>query len=313
MFNHGKFWTIKLRMPIVAPHRSKQMYAITGITGKVGGSLARNLLAHGQRVRAVVRDAAKGEQWAAQGCEVAVARMDDAAALTAAFAGVAAAFILPPPVFDPTPGYPEMRRVVDAIAEALKRARPDRAVCLSTIGAQATQDNLLTQLSMMEKELSALSLPVTFLRPGWFLENAAWDVTAARDSGVIQSFLMPVDKSFPMVSSRDVGRLAAELIQQERPHERIVELEGPRRVSPNDIAHAFSRALGKPVRAEAVPRNTWEALFRSQGMKNPTPRIRMLDGFNEGWIDFVVPAGRTIKGRVDANQAIEALTGERAR
>jgi nucleoside-diphosphate-sugar epimerase len=33
------------------------MYAITGITGKVGGELARTLLAAGQPVRAVVRDA----------------------------------------------------------------------------------------------------------------------------------------------------------------------------------------------------------------------------------------------------------------
>jgi uncharacterized protein YbjT (DUF2867 family) len=32
------------------------MYAITGITGKVGGALARELLATGQPVRAVVRD-----------------------------------------------------------------------------------------------------------------------------------------------------------------------------------------------------------------------------------------------------------------
>jgi len=37
---------------------------------------------------------------------------------------------------------------------------------------------------------------------------------------------------------------------------------------------------------EPVPRNTWEALFRLQGMKHPLPRIRMIDGFNEGWIDF---------------------------
>ena len=45
------------------------MYAITGITGKVGGELARTLLDAGQPVRAVVRDARKGEAWAARGCE----------------------------------------------------------------------------------------------------------------------------------------------------------------------------------------------------------------------------------------------------
>ena len=50
------------------------MYAITGITGKVGGELARGLLAAGRGVRAVVRDAKKGEEWAALGCEVALER-----------------------------------------------------------------------------------------------------------------------------------------------------------------------------------------------------------------------------------------------
>jgi hypothetical protein len=37
---------------------------------------------------------------------------------------------------------------------------------------------------------------------------------------------------------------------------------------------------------EAVPRDTWEGPFASQGTKNPTPRAQMLDGFNEGWIEF---------------------------
>jgi NAD(P)H dehydrogenase (quinone) len=49
------------------------MYAITGITGNVGGALARALLADGQPVRAVVRTADKGHASAERGCEVAVA------------------------------------------------------------------------------------------------------------------------------------------------------------------------------------------------------------------------------------------------
>jgi len=36
------------------------MFVITGITGKVGGDVARNLLSKAQKVRAVVRDRAKG-------------------------------------------------------------------------------------------------------------------------------------------------------------------------------------------------------------------------------------------------------------
>src|SRR5579863_10787129 len=55
------------------------MYAITGITGKVGGALARALLADRRPVRAVVRDIEKGLFWAAQGCEIALAEMQDSA------------------------------------------------------------------------------------------------------------------------------------------------------------------------------------------------------------------------------------------
>jgi hypothetical protein len=56
--------------------------------------------------------------------------------------------------------------------------------------------------------------------------------------------------------------------------------------SANDIAAGLGAALERPMRAEAVPHDQWETLFGSQGMKHPTPRIRMIDGFNEGWIDF---------------------------
>ena len=148
------------------------MYAITGVTGKVGGRLARTLLADGRSVRAVVRDARKGGGWAALGCDVAIADMKDPAGLTAAFTGAEAVFILPPPEFDPQPGYPEASRVIDAVVAALKAAKPARVLCLSTIGADAAYDNLLSQHAMLEKALSMLPMFVTFLRPGWFLENA---------------------------------------------------------------------------------------------------------------------------------------------
>ena len=49
------------------------MYAVTGITGKVGGAVANALLEGGQSVRAIVRDEEKGKPWAAKGCAVAVA------------------------------------------------------------------------------------------------------------------------------------------------------------------------------------------------------------------------------------------------
>src|ERR1700733_3985281 len=149
------------------------MYAITGITGKVGGALARSLLADKRNVRAVLRDQAKAAEWQDRGCEIALADMDDAASLAAAFKGAAGVFILPPSDFDPEPGFPEARRVIDAVRAALIEARPAKIVCLSTIGADAPHENLLTARTLMERGLSDIGLPVTFLRPGWFMENAA--------------------------------------------------------------------------------------------------------------------------------------------
>jgi NAD(P)H dehydrogenase (quinone) len=287
------------------------MYAITGITGKVGGELARTLLAAGQSVRAVVRDASKGRQWAALGCEVAVATMEDAPALTKAFTGATGVFILPPPVFDPEPGYKEARAVIDNVVQALKAARPAKVVSLSTVGADAAQDNLLSQHTVIEAALRTLPVPVTLLRPAWFIDNAAWDVASARDTGLIHSFLLPTDKAIPMVAAQEVGQVAAGLIQEDLQEDwigtRIVELEGPSRVSPDDLAAAFASALGKPVRAVPVPRESWEQLFRSQGMKNPYPRIRMLDGFNENWIAFRDNGSKTIKGSISARTVVAAL------
>jgi uncharacterized protein YbjT (DUF2867 family) len=233
--------------------------------------------------------------------------MEDAEAMAKAFAGSEAVFILPPSEFDPEPGYPEAQRVIDAVVAALKAARPSKVLCLSTIGADARENNLLTQRTMMEREVSTLSIPVTFLRPAWFLDNALWDLAPARDEGVIRSFLTPADKPVAMVSTEDIGRIAAELIQQDWTGKRVVELEGPARISPNDLARAFASALGHPVRVEIVPHDTWETLFRKQGMKNPLPRMRMLDGFNEGWIDFPGNGDLALKGIVSVDTAISNL------
>ena len=282
------------------------MFAITGITGKVGGALANTLIAAGHPVRAVVRDAQRARAWADRGCDMALAHMEDPAGLAAAFEGAQGVFILPPSDFDPAPGYPEARRVIDAVRIALTLSAPKKVVCLSTIGAHAVEDNLLTQRTLMEQTLRELPLPVTFLRPGWFMENAAWDVASARDEGILHSYLQPLDKPVPMVATADVGRVAAGLLLDSWEGVRVVELEGPHPVTPNDIARAFARILGHSVQAEATPRASWEAQFRSQGMKHPMPRIRMLDGFNEGWIDF---SGSTppLRGEIALETILRAL------
>ena len=78
-------------------------------------------------------------------------------------------------------------------------------------------------------------------------------------------------------------------------------------MAPNEIAAAFANLLGHPVKAGAVPRETWESLFKSQGMRNPTPRIQMLDGFNQGWIEFEGGQAGSLKGNVALGTVLRAL------
>jgi len=280
------------------------MFVITGITGQVGSTLARNLLAQEHEVRAVVRDATKGNIWREQGCEVVVADMYDQQSLSRAFTGAEAVFILLPPNFDPSPDFSESCAIIANIFAALQESNPKKVVCLSTIGAQATQRNLLSQLSEMESRLSHVSMPIAFLRAAWFMENSVWDIVPARDQKVLHSLLQPLDKAFPMVATADVGRTAAQMMLEQWDGVRLVELEGPHRVTPLQIADSLGRLLGVKVQAQSVPRNTWESMFRDQGMNNPLPRIQMLDGFNEGWIEF---AGSPQRGTVELDTVLRGL------
>jgi NAD(P)H dehydrogenase (quinone) len=84
--------------------------------------------------------------------------------------------------------------------------------------------------------------------------------------------------------------VAADLIQQDWTGVRIVELEGPCRIAPNDLADALAGVIGKPVRAAPVPRKSW-----------------VLDGFNEGWIAFRDSGSQAIKGRTNAAAVVAAL------
>ena len=89
--------------------------------------------------------------------------------------------------------------------------------------------------------------------------------------------LSPAAISAFILPAKDVGRLAAKLIREDWTGTRIVELEGPSRITPHDLAQSFTRVIGKPVRAVPVPRESWAALFRSQGMRNPrTPHANAL-------------------------------------
>jgi uncharacterized protein YbjT (DUF2867 family) len=286
------------------------MYAVMGITGNVGGAVARTLIAKGEKVRGIVRNPENAAEWQKQGAELFKADYDDVDALTAAFTGVAGVFVMVPPNFAPAPGFAETKATLKILHEALSRALPSKAVYLSSIGAeQASGLGLITGSHLLEEALADLPFSHAFLRPGWFLENSAGDVASARSEGKIRFQLHPLDRKFPLVATADIGKVGAEMLTQSWTGIRHIEVAGPGGYSPLDIADAFADALGRPVEAIAVPRAEWETLWVSQGMPQgrTAPRAEMVDAFNSGWIHFGVRGTEHVDGTTSLREVITQL------
>ncbi len=288
------------------------MYAVMGITGQVGGAVARTLLAGGHAVRGVVRDPARAAVWRDRGVTLATADQADPAALAAALRGVAGAFVMLPPMFAPSPDFAEARGLVAALRQAVADAAVPRVVALSSIGAQHDHGlGVITPLHLLEAALASLPVPVALLRPGWFMENTTWDVPAAHDRGVLESYLQPLERPVPMVATDDVGRVAAETLTVPWSGRRVIELEGPRLYAPTDVAAALSSLVRRPVRVLAVPRAEWAERFAAAGTPaGAVPlRLEMLDGFNAGHIEFA-DGPTVVRGRVTLDDAVAAFAAK---
>jgi len=287
------------------------MYAITAITGQVGGATARQLLAAGKKVRGIVRDPSKAAHWEKLGVELVQGDWNDVAALTAAFEGTAGVFVMAPPNFAPAPGYPEAIAITNAFRSALDSAKPAKVVALSSVGAHRREGlGLITQCRILEDALAGIQIPHAFVRAGWFMENAQWDVPSARENGSLDAYLSPLDAKYPLVSTADIGAQIARVLGENWTDKRIIELEGPARYSSNDCAAAFSVVLNRAVTPKIVPRDSWAALFESQGTPPDriAPRIEMLDGFNSGWIDFEGGSGvEPVRGTTTLQAAYQQL------
>nr|WKF61601.1 hypothetical protein HUO10_006132 [Paraburkholderia busanensis] len=286
------------------------MYAITGVTGQVGGAAARALLDAGHAVRAVLRDPAKAAQWRERGAEVAIASFEDADALGAAFADTSGVFVMVAPNFAPQPGYPNAHATARVLKEALTQAKPARVAALSSIGGQRESGlGLITQVHILEQALAGLPAPIAtaIMRPAWFMENSLWDIAPARETGAMPGFLQPLERAYPMVATADIGKAIADTLVQSWQGRRIIEIEGPRRYSQHDIAALLADVLGREVSVRPVPREQWEAAFQAQGATWPAPRIEMLDGFNAGWIDFEDGAHERVIGTTEFRSVLAEL------
>jgi len=225
------------------------MIVITGATGNTGKPAAEALLAKGEKVRAVGRDAKKLEPLVAKGAEAFVAKVDDAASMSKAFEGAAAVYLLIPPDLqhqEDFRGFQE--RVTDGYAAAVASTRVPYVVTLSSIGAQnAEKTGPIVGLHNMEQKLNRISgLNVLHLRPGYFMENLFMSIPPLRSMGVLPGS-SPADVPLPWIATKDIGAYAAErLAARDFAGSSIQELFGPRDISMKEVAAIIGKAIGKP-------------------------------------------------------------------
>jgi NAD(P)H dehydrogenase (quinone) len=263
-------------------------YAITGISGHVGGPAAEKLLADGHRLRAVVRSEAKAAVWRTRGAEIALAALDDADALSRAFAGVDGAFLMTPTWFEADDMFAENRKALAALGKAIASAGPAKLVLLSSIGAHLPRGTgAILKLHEMEEAFAGLQATAS-VRAAWFMENFTGMLPYVKESGLFPSMLAPLERAHPMVATADIGAVVACLLTEDWRGRRVIELEGPHRYAPRDVAAAFAAVLGRKVEARVQPQSEWDATYRSWGL---TPRsaeamAEMVQGFNSGLIRF---------------------------
>jgi uncharacterized protein YbjT (DUF2867 family) len=264
------------------------MYVVSGATGHTGSAVAKNLLEKNLPVRVIVRSHEKAADLEKLGAEVAVADLQNLDELTAALKGATVLYLMNPPAYQSENQFAEAEKVIESFQTAIKNTPTlEKIVALSSIGSQLSHGtgNIYTTY-LLEKAFENSEIPITFIRAGSFMENWNAVLETAKTQGVLPSFFNPLDRKVPQVASADIGRVAAEAMQEKTSGVEIKELAGFW-TSPEDTAEAASKVLGKKVTAVPVPRKEWVGILSHHNSpKNAESPAEMFDGFNSGHVKF---------------------------
>jgi uncharacterized protein YbjT (DUF2867 family) len=263
------------------------MIVITGATGNTGSPAAEALLANGEKVRVIGRDAAKLERFTSKGAEAFTGNVENADEMARAFQGADAAYLLIPAALQREDFREYQERVSDAYASAIQKAGVKFAVALSSIGAQnAENTGPIVGLHNMEEKLNRIAaLNVLHLRPTHFMENLLMSIDGIRMMNVLPGSA-PADVPTAMIATRDIGRYAASrLAARDFSGHATQELLGPRDLTMRDCAAILGRAIGKPNLAYVqMPFMLLEAALTSMGLPKTSAAliIEMWKSANDG-------------------------------
>jgi uncharacterized protein YbjT (DUF2867 family) len=240
---------------------------------------------------------------------VALADVEDGAALDRAFKGAEGAYVLLPPSYRSSQVRVDNGRRAKTIATAVEAAGVAHIVVLSSVGAQQP-DGTGPILSIHDAEatFSRTRAAVTFLRAAYFMENLGGSLYAV-GQGVLPTFLL-ADRAIPMVATRDIGLAAARLLAAGGSGKQVIELAGPREYSPRDVAAALGRIVGKPIAAQQEPEEGMAAALMGAGMNAEWARLfqELTHGVNTGRV--ASEGGHPLwRGETDVEPVLASLVG----
>ena len=224
--------------------------AVATPSGHVGSAVADFLLDFGGdiRVKLLGRRPSKLKNLLARGAALATGSQDDVDYLVKATDGVDVLFWATPPGYGSDDVRALQNRHGRAAATAIRVNRIARVVNLSSIWADMESGaGPVNGLHDVESRLDDVAENVTHLRPGLFFENLLWQTDSIREWGKI---LLPVSNArrFPMIATRDIGRVAATRLASRDWTGRIVhELFGPADLSFREVANVVGQSLGRKI------------------------------------------------------------------
>jgi uncharacterized protein YbjT (DUF2867 family) len=258
-------------------------FVILGASGNTGSIVANSLLSKGKKVRVVARDAGRLQPFVRNGAEAFTTDMTDSTALTKAFTGARAVYLLLPPIHS----REDQERQSDAFAKAVQESGVRHAVYLSSYGAHVPEGTgPIVGLHSAEQKLNTISaLNVLHLRAAYFMENNLAAIDMIHGMGIFGHVLLPHLK-LPMIATRDVGNYAAErLLNLDFSGKETRELLGERDLSMTEATTAIARGIGKPdLRYEQLTYDQMRQGLTQMGFepKKAAVYIKMFQAINTG-------------------------------
>jgi uncharacterized protein YbjT (DUF2867 family) len=230
------------------------MILVIGATGTVGSEVVRQLVATGERPRALVRDPATARQRLGDQVEHVVGDLDRPETIAAALAGVDRVFLLT----TQSSRQPEWER---AVIGAAARAGVGQLVKLSVFRADEQSPlQVARQHGQAERVLAQSGLAATILRPVFFMQN----LLAMVHDGAIAT--AAGDGRVAMVDARDIAAVAVATLTGGGHAGKTYTLTGPEALSFYQVASILSRQTGRPLRHVRVPPDKVRVALQGRGV-----------------------------------------------